>query len=322
MLRYTSDPMKTSLKSLTILGTILGLATSPITVFAKPSISTVSFPSSLSAGVAATLSASVSSAAPLQSCNLYIDSDDKGAMTIAGNMASMSYTFQFSGVYTAFVFCRDTSGGIASGSNTSIFVQTGPTQNSDAFGGGSSSKGSAPVTAPAAPITPAQVITATASLPTGIVPGNLIKTECATNASVDDACKAVYYVGKDGKRHGFPNSKAFFTWYSNFDTVTTVTAQQMSAIPLGKNVTYRPGKKMVKFTTLNNVYVVGKGGVLRWVTSEPLAVALYGADWNKLIDDVPDTVYTNYTFGPDVTQSGEFLVTSVMDSAPTIDDTL
>lgn len=79
---------------------------------------------------------------------------------------------------------------------------------------------------------------------------------------------------------------------------------------------------MVKFTTLNNVYVVGKGGVLRWVTSEPLAVALYGADWNKLIDDVPDTVYTNYTFGPDVKQSGEFLITSVMDSAPTIDDTL
>ena len=208
--------MKTVLKSLALLGTTLSLTASPIAVFAKPTVSSVSFPSSLAAGVAATLSANVSSDAPLQSCHLYIDSDDKGAMNISGNLASLSYTFQFSGVYTAFVFCRDTSGGLTSGSNTSIFVQTGPTQNSGAFGGGSSSQGSTPTPTPTpatTPVTPAQVMSATASLPTGIIPGNLIKTECAANASVDDACKAVYYVGKDGKRHGFPNSKAFFTWY-------------------------------------------------------------------------------------------------------------
>ena len=34
---------------------------------------------------------------------------------------------------------------------------------------------------------------------------------------------AVYYYGRDGFRYVFPNDKAYFTWYSNFDSVKWLT---------------------------------------------------------------------------------------------------
>jgi hypothetical protein len=48
------------------------------------------------------------------------------------------------------------------------------------------------------------------------------------------------------------------------------------------------------------------GGILRWVTSEQAAIALYGANWNKNIDDIADTFYVNYTFGPSVAGLADF----------------
>jgi hypothetical protein len=63
---------------------------------------------------------------------------------------------------------------------------------------------------------------------------------------------------------------------------------------------------MVKFTTLAKVYVVQKGGVLRWVKTEAAAVELYGASWNTKIDDISDAFYANYTFGSDVSGLSDF----------------
>jgi hypothetical protein len=130
---------------------------------------------------------------------------------------------------------------------------------------------------------------------------------------------AVYYYASDCKRHAFPNSKVYFTWYSDFNGVTVVSAQVLASMPLGKNVTYRPGVKMVKFTTLNNVYAVSKGGMLRWVTSEAIATALYGSTWNKQIDDISDAFYTDYTMGADILNAGSYAVATELINAPTID---
>ena len=44
---------------------------------------------------------------------------------------------------------------------------------------------------------------------------------------------------------------------------------------------------MVKVPSDPKVYAVAQGGVLRWISSEAVAVRLYGADWNKEIDDIP-----------------------------------
>ncbi len=153
-------------------------------------------------------------------------------------------------------------------------------------------------------------------------PGSLIKTACADAAKADDPCKAVYFYGSDGKRHAFPNEGVYFSWYAGFDGVQTVAASFMASLPLGANVTYRPGAKMVKFLTLDKAYAVGLGGELRWVTSEQAARDLYGPSWNLLIDDIADAFYTDYRFGPDVASAAAFDKAAELAAAPTIDDGL
>ena len=140
----------------------------------------------------------------------------------------------------------------------------------------------------------------------------LVKLACPTYGiiSVNDPCKAVYYVGIDGKRHAFPNEKAYFTWYTGFDGVLSLDSSTLSSMPLGTNVTYRPGVRMVKFTTLGRVYAVSRYGTLRWVASESAATSLYGSAWNTKIDDISDTFFSDYTFGADINTAADFNVTS------------
>jgi hypothetical protein len=150
-------------------------------------------------------------------------------------------------------------------------------------------------------------------------PGSLIKTACPANASANDPCKAVYYYGGDGRRHAFSNDKVYFSWYADFSGVQTISASALAAIKLGSNVTYRPGVKMVKFPTVNAVYVVALGGTLRWVQSEEAARGLYGDDWNKKVDDISEAFFTDYRMGADVTAAGQYDRNAELAAASSID---
>ena len=108
---------------------------------------------------------------------------------------------------------------------------------------------------------------------------------------------SLYYVAGDGKRYVFPNEKTFNSWFPDFTDVTTLSESDITALPLGGNVLYRPGVVLIKITTDPKVYAVARGGVLRWVKTENIAKSLYGDNWNKLVDDVPDSFFTNYTVG-------------------------
>lgn len=109
--------------------------------------------------------------------------------------------------------------------------------------------------------------------------------------------KAVYYCGADGKRYVFPNDRIYFSWYDDFSEVIEVPAETLAQIRLGGNVTYRPGITMVKITTDPKVYAIDRGGVLRWVTSEEKAEELYGAYWNKEVQDIADVFLIDYIVG-------------------------
>ncbi len=277
---------------------------------AAPSISTVS-PTTATTNVQTTLSATVTADAALQTCRLYVDLADVGAMNLSGNTASLAYTFTSGGSRIAFVFCRDQNGGIASGPYTSIWVE-GAITPSDSFSGGGSSSPLTPAPTPAPVMsepTSTPAVTPVAPISTGLVPGTLIKLACGLDADINDPCKAVYYIGRDGKRHSFPNARAYFTWYTNFDTVTIVTPEVMRNVPIGKNVTYRPGQRLVKFTSLNRVYAVSASTGLRWIPTESLAVSLFGADWSTKVDDIDDSFYTNYTFGADIQTTNDYSAT-------------
>src|SRR3989344_8729122 len=70
--------------------------------------------------------------------------------------------------------------------------------------------------------------------------GSIIKGQTST---------AIYYYAVDGKRYVFPNDKTYLSWYPDFSNITVVSDTDLASIPIGGNVTYRPGKRLVKIQT-------------------------------------------------------------------------
>ena len=123
---------------------------------------------------------------------------------------------------------------------------------------------------------------------------------------------AVYFVGDQNKRHAFPNETVYFSWFENYDDVEEIDQTEMDQYSLGGNVTIRPGTKLIKIQSSPDVYAVEPGGVARKITSEEIAITLYGAEWADRVVDVADGFWGNYTKGDDITSavhpSGSLLV--------------
>lgn len=114
---------------------------------------------------------------------------------------------------------------------------------------------------------------------------------------------AVYYCGEDGKRYVFPNQDIYLSWYDDFNGVQTISQAELAAIPIGGNVTYRPGSRLVKITTDPKVYAVDRHGNLRWVTTPDVAAGLYGPNWADLVRDLSDAFFVNYDIGLPITSA-------------------
>jgi len=130
------------------------------------------------------------------------------------------------------------------------------------------------------------------------IPAATTTTACVSGTLIKNkTLPAVYYCGADGKRYVFVNDKDYFSWYPDFSNVQTISDATLGSITIGGNITYRPGTRMVKIQSDPKVYAVARGGVLRWVSTEAIARALFGDNWNKLIDDVSDAFFVNYRIG-------------------------
>jgi|GEM_PF-445573 len=127
--------------------------------------------------------------------------------------------------------------------------------------------------------------------------GNLIKASGA----------AVYYLGADGKRYVFPNDKTYFSWYHDFSGVLTISDAELAAYAIGGNVTYHPGVRLVKITTDPRTYYVARHGTLRWVMNEETARGIYGNDWAKQIDDIPDAFFVNYNVDSPIVSLNQYV---------------
>lgn len=141
-----------------------------------------------------------------------------------------------------------------------------------------------------------------------ILPGMLIKA----------SGPAIYYYTDQNTRLVFPNEKTYFSWFNNFNTVTVIPDSQLSSITIGGNVTYRPGKYLVKITTDPKTYAVDKDGSLRWIRTETVAKTLYGTDWAKKVQDIPDAFFVDYPEGPAIASAADFDPNGVMASRATI----
>jgi len=113
-------------------------------------------------------------------------------------------------------------------------------------------------------------------------------------------------VGADGYRHAFPNASVFLSWYTGQDFISIIPSADLAQIPLGQNVTYKPGSRLVKFEFSSRLYVIDRFGVLRLVPNEDVAIQLYGFLWKRRVDIIPDTLFGNYAFGSDIKKFQDF----------------
>jgi hypothetical protein len=118
-----------------------------------------------------------------------------------------------------------------------------------------------------------------------------------------DGRNTVYYLGADNKRYVFSSANVYFSWYGDFSSVKTIPQLELESYGLaGKNVTVRPGTKLVKITTNPLVYAVDPNGVLRSIVSEANATNLWGSNvWTTKIIDIADESFADYTVGAPLT---------------------
>ena len=122
----------------------------------------------------------------------------------------------------------------------------------------------------------------------------------------------IYYFGADGKRHAFPSNHVYDSWYCDYTKVRVISADDLARIPLGKNVVYRPGLRLVKFPTSPVVYLVQPSRVLRPLADEATARSIGGSEWNMYVADISDAFYTDYTIGSVVTSADTSLLSSFL----------
>jgi hypothetical protein len=216
------------------------------------------------------------------SCDLYLDGEREKSMTVKTDVAYVGESFSSNGTYNLYVQCEDDNGDRVSGNEVTVTV---------------------------------------ASSSSHADPGDIIKMACEGNVYVNDPCTAVYYYGKDGKRHAFPNEDVFKSWFSDYDDLVVLSSDAMAEISLGRNVVYRPEEDLlVKFST-NSVYAVSYLGVLRPIVGAEIASAINGSDWVSDIRIVNDVFYGNYRIGSNIESSSDYSASSARSVTSSIDAT-
>lgn len=129
----------------------------------------------------------------------------------------------------------------------------------------------------------------------------------------------VFYLASNGRRYALPNEQTFHTWYADFSGVRTISDAELSRYTYGGNVTYRPGTRLLKRRGDAKIYTVGRGGMLRWITRESVAKALYGSSWHRLVDELPDARVADYAFGDPVRAASDVSPRAEREATPTIE---
>ncbi|OQA35518.1 MAG: hypothetical protein BWY53_00793 [Parcubacteria group bacterium ADurb.Bin326] len=143
--------------------------------------------------------------------------------------------------------------------------------------------------------------------------GNVAKTEIlCKNGCTDGACNAyadkvsigevfkgsiqseVYFYGKDKKKHLFPNSAVYKTWYKDFSNLKVVKQEVSDKIPVGSIVTVRPVGYILKFTNEPAYYFVMTSNQLKKFNDEKTIAKFFGTDWKSRVVEVAPSFKKSY----------------------------
>ncbi|MDD4289717.1 MAG: CARDB domain-containing protein [Patescibacteria group bacterium] len=115
-----------------------------------------------------------------------------------------------------------------------------------------------------------------------------------------DDSSTVYFLDNNNARHSYPNEAIWYSYFNNdFSFVKTVTKDNLASYSLGKNVPYKSGT-LIKIPSVPKVYKIGNDGIIQWIKTENTAKTLYGDNWNKLVHDLDESSFNDYTEGDSI----------------------
>lgn len=126
----------------------------------------------------------------------------------------------------------------------------------------------------------------------------------------------VYYVSGDDTRRPFWDATAFMTWADSWDEVVWVTDATLPTLAVTEPMLAQSGVVMVKVASDPKVYMVEIDPVssdyeLRHVTTETIAISMFGSAWADFIIDVESTTFTHYAIGDEIVTE-EIVDTDIM----------
>lgn len=115
---------------------------------------------------------------------------------------------------------------------------------------------------------------------------------------------AIYYLDHNQHRHLFSNQNVFWSWYSGTwsdQEIEIISQEKFDGYTVGKNITVRPGTKLIKFQNSGRIYVISPNNILRHVDIETLK-KLYGNYESRLVV-MQNSFESDYVFGDKLNNS-------------------
>lgn len=115
----------------------------------------------------------------------------------------------------------------------------------------------------------------------------------------------IYYMAGNGERYVFPNEGTLRSWFTKTKEIKEASLEELYEIPLGGNVFYRPGSRILQTPSDFNYYYVNLNGVLNPFGSEKVIEEIYGSNWKYNVDEIENYYFTNYKIGQEINSASE-----------------
>ncbi len=135
--------------------------------------------------------------------------------------------------------------------------------------------------------------------------------------------KRYFWYGSDRKRYVFPTAGTFNSWYPAGEPIKVyeISDSQLSSIPIGGNVTYKPGVKLIKLPDYPKIFAIEKKSIVRVFENNEIIAKLYGGSWRDFyLDIIPEGYFTNYVLGSPITSANDYNVEKQINSCKTVED--
>jgi hypothetical protein len=108
------------------------------------------------------------------------------------------------------------------------------------------------------------------------------------------------YLLEDGKRRPFLNESTYFTWWTNFDQIRTVSDSTLLAYPIGSAMLPKPGSILLQIESDSKVYISEEPNILHQIADDDTAQMLLGSAWQAFVFHLPSTIFSHYLIGEPV----------------------